>query len=228
MQILQSVPGFPRGVNSPCEHRRALSTINYTIKVGSVKGRLSDDDDARRNTKAPLVLIRRHFTAFFTLHPAPRATGEGGARARDSTVYGGSSTSAKTQVLVLRSTIIAHTTRRSARSHLSGSHLVHLHVDAHTNRSFIHATPPSRFLKKFTPRTVDVHTRFITLWLGVRNADSSLKSCDLFVQTLEEERDRPYIPVCHHGHGDVMACQSATMWRRTLQLVQRWVSNRWA
>jgi len=111
MQILQS----PRGVNSPCEHRRALSTINYTIKVGSVKGRLSDDDDARRNTKAPLVLIRRHFTAFFTLHPAPRATGEGGARARDSTVYGGSSTSAKTQVLVLRSTIIAHTTRRSSQ-----------------------------------------------------------------------------------------------------------------
>ena len=115
MQILQS----PRGVNSPCEHRRALSTINYTIKVGSVKGRLGDDDDARRNTKAPLVLIRRHFTldftAFFTLHPAPRATGEGGARARDSTVYGGSSTSAKTQVLVLRSTIIAHTTRRSSQ-----------------------------------------------------------------------------------------------------------------
>ena len=30
-----------------------------------------------------------------TLHPAPRATGERGARARDSTVYGGSSTSAK-------------------------------------------------------------------------------------------------------------------------------------
>ncbi len=36
-----------------------------------------------------------HFTTLSTLHPAPRATGEGGARARDSTVYGGSSTSAK-------------------------------------------------------------------------------------------------------------------------------------
>ena len=82
--------------------------INHATKVGSVKERTGDYDDALRNKKAlviPMILeafgcISPH-SLHFIRRLAQQAKGARGARARDSTVCGGSSTSAKSFFVIL-------------------------------------------------------------------------------------------------------------------------------
>ena len=73
--------------------------FNHTTKVGSVKEQTGDYEDALRNKKAlviPMILEAFGGISPHSLHFIRRlALRAKGARARDSTVYGGSSTSAK-------------------------------------------------------------------------------------------------------------------------------------
>ena len=73
--------------------------FNHATKVGSVKERTGDYDDALRNKKAlviPMILEAFGGISPHSLHFIRRlALRAKGARARDSTVYGASSTSAK-------------------------------------------------------------------------------------------------------------------------------------
>jgi hypothetical protein len=77
--------------------------FNHATKVGSVKERTGDYDDALRNKKAlvvipkfPMILEAYSGISPHSLHFIRRlALRAKGARARDSTVYRGSSTSAK-------------------------------------------------------------------------------------------------------------------------------------
>jgi hypothetical protein len=85
-----------------CELKGVLGVdrpFDHTTKVGSVKERTGDYDDALRNKKAlviPMILEAFGGISPHSLHFIRRlALRAKGARARDSTVYGGSSTSAK-------------------------------------------------------------------------------------------------------------------------------------
>jgi hypothetical protein len=93
------------------------AVANSTTKVGSVKERAGDYDDALRNKKAlviPMILeafggISPHSLHFIRrLAVALRAKG---ARARDSTVYGGSSTLSSTSA---KSFFVHHTQQLAA------------------------------------------------------------------------------------------------------------------